>query len=333
MEKGVPVNKITSGVIAKMVNASLPASANRCALIIALHILLVLTMQIVVAADASMGKVIDVRGDTIFIELTSGDTPAIGDTAELSFELGGEEFVIGTWKVNKISGPVVEAEKLEADLAAENGMTVRFASGVAATTSVKSRKPVEPAAKESTTDTPSLEFRRTSEFQPVWKDIGSGAYEDFAVWRPVARDGFYPLGDVSNTSPWQGERYGSPSFETLLVKGGKPPVDYQKVWDSQGSFSDKPFSSWQPVAPQGYRCLGEVGSRSLDQKPPRDSIHCVPEKCVTETRLEKKIWEDKGSGADLDFTAWLVPVTNTYIGIAAHAKPRGIFYTISNECL
>ena len=294
------------------------------------------TLATVHAVDLSTGTVIDVRGDTVSIELTAGPPPAIGDMAELGFELGGERFVIGTWQVTKLLGPVVEAGKIKAELAPDKGMFVRFSgatkgTGPAATPAAPSKirevTGPQPAPAEST-----VQFVTTSEYQSIWKDIGSGAESDFAVWRPVAKNGFYPLGDVANAGPWPGERYGKPSFATFLIKGGKPPVGYRKIWSSKGSFSDKPFSSWVPVAPPGYKCLGEVGSASLDQTPSTDTIRCVPEDCAVETTPEEMIWQDKGSGAELDFSAWLTPNINTYIGTAAHARPRGVFYTINDTC-
>lgn len=292
------------------------------------------------ADEISTGTVIDVRGDTVSIELATGPAPAIGDIAELGFELGGEQFVVGTWRVTKLLGPVIEATRVKAELAADKGMTVRFSKTATGKVpaAAPATPPVAPPATQKMTRPQTapvqaaVQFITTSEYQAIWKDIGSGADVDFAVWRPVAKNGYYPLGDVANAGPWPGERYGKPSFDTLLVKGGKPPVGFRKIWSSAGSFSDTPFSSWVAVAPQGYRCLGDVGTTSLDQMPATDTIRCVPEDCIVATPLQQLIWEDTGSGADLDFSAWLVPVVNTYIGNAAHAKPRGNFYTINEAC-
>ena len=173
----------------------------------------------------------------------------------------------------------------------------------------------------------------TRSYQLVWRDAGSGARRDFGVWRPVGRNGYYPVGDVANASPWQGDRYPPPDFDTVLVKGGKPPVNYRMVWNSAGSHSDQAFSAWTPVPPSGYRCLGDVGSTSLDIMPPLDAVHCLPEKCVVETEIKQKIWDDRGSGARLDFSAWLIPDVNVFTGNASHKKPRGVFHTIDPGCM
>lgn len=100
-----------------------------------------------------------------------------------------------------------------------------------------------------------------------------------------------------------------------------------------GSGSDRPFSTWKPIAPPGYRCLGDVGSASENSPPPADVIRCVPVECSVETRLEGEIWTDRGSGADLDYAAWRIPLTNTFIGIDAHARPRGAVFTLNDRCM
>jgi hypothetical protein len=177
----------------------------------------------------------------------------------------------------------------------------------------------------------------TKQYEMVWKDSGSGADEDFASFRPRAEQGYFPLGDVANASPWQGKRYPMPGFTTILVKSGamevKKPTGYKRTWNSEGSYSDAPFSSWEPIPPTGYKCLGDVGSRSLDKMPSTDAIRCIPEQCVKQTELGNKIWNDKGSGAIVDFSAWLVPIVNLYIGTPVHNRPRGSIYTINSDCL
>jgi hypothetical protein len=177
----------------------------------------------------------------------------------------------------------------------------------------------------------------TRQYTMIWNDAGSGAQVDFATYRPVGPPGYYPLGDVALAGPWRGPRYGSPSFTSLMVKDGRVPlalpVDYRLVWSSRGSNSSQPFSNWEPVAPSGYQCLGDVGIAAIDQKPATDAIRCIPDSCAVQTGIGQKIWDDRGSGAVQDFSAWRVPGVNLYIGIAAHARPRNTVYTIKPECL
>ena len=175
-----------------------------------------------------------------------------------------------------------------------------------------------------------------NDYDLIWKDSGSGARKDFATFRPKSINGYYSLGDVAVAEPWKGDRYAPPEFETILVKSDqvelKKPFDYIKIWDSRGSKSDAPFSMWKPIPPHGYKCLGEVGSQSIDTKPSLDTIRCLPDQCVTKTKITKRIWRDKGSGADLDYSAWEVSGVNLYIGHASHKKINQDAYTINEEC-
>jgi len=291
------------------------------------------------AAIPGTGTVAEVHGATISVKLASGQAPTIGDTAELSFKLGGEQFTVGTWRVIQVSGPQFEAVRIKANLDAAPGMNVRIVN----TASRVEAQPVSPQNETLRTITvprtavaisrEPLRIMATSSYQLVWKDKGSGARRDFGVWRPVAWNGFYPLGDVANASPWPDKRYPPPAFGTLVVKGGKAPVGYRQVWNTAGSHPQQPFSSWTPVPAPGYVCLGDVGSASLDTMPPLDVIHCLPQQCVVEIQLKEKIWDDKDSGAYLDFSAWLIPGVNVYAGNASHKKPGGVFHTIKPECL
>lgn len=331
---------------------------------------ILLLLSLVVSNNANAGstaRVSTVDGDNIIIDLANEAAPAKGDTVEVSFGLGGEKFVIGTWRITLVQGKKAVASKIKAELAAEPGMAVHIKQATAANNAQETAnaeeelfwlkesqqktttptndttaqgqeelfwldKSQQPATQSAIVTSGDLEFTRTSQYKRVWTDKGSGARRDFAVWRPVGRDGFYPLGDVVNASPWPGDRYPTPSVSTILVKNGVPPVSYQKIWSSYRSGSKKPFSSWMPIAPEGYQCLGDVGSQSENAMPPLDAIRCLPASCITQINLEQKIWDDKGSGAKLDFSAWLIPKSNTYAGNASHSKPKRVVYMISDVC-
>ena len=264
---------------------------------------------------------------------------AAGAIAELSFKLGGEEFKVGTWRVTRLADGLIEAVKVKATLEAATGMNARIVPAGGAADAPPASSQTETLTTVTVPDravpmTPKLlRIMSTKSYRLVWKDKGSGARRDFAVWRPQGWNGYYPLGDAANASPWRGKRYPPPDFESLLVRGGKPPVGYRMVWNTERSHPDQPFSSWAPVAPAGYICLGHVGSTSLDAMPPLDAIRCLPQQCVVETQLGNKIWDDTGSGARLDFSAWLIPTANVYVGNASHKKPGGTFYTVKGECM
>lgn len=326
-------------------------------------------------AATSTGTVIEVRGQIVFIELGAGPPPRIGDMAELSVDVGGDQVSIGTWRITKISGPVVEAQAVNAQLPPQKGMQARIggisASAPAPVTPPAQPKPVTPPAQPKPAASPApvappgqtappppappaaaakpvapaaaaaaavaadaVQFVKTARYDRIWRDKRSGAAKDFAVWRPAAQQDFLPLGDVAVAGRGDdGDRYPPPTEETYLVRNGVPPVSYRRVWSSEGSGSKKPFSSWMPVPPDGYKCVGDVGSESLTEPPSLDAVRCVPASCVIETELGEEIWEDRGSGAVENFSAWRVPKVNTYVGNASHKRPRGIFYTLSDACL
>ena len=198
------------------------------------------------------------------------------------------------------------------------------------------KRPVVKVKAQPIVTHPTIDTMTTQKYDIVWDDSGSGADEDFASFRPRPERGYYPLGDVAVASPWRGKRYAMPAFTTVLVKSGsmevKKPVGYKRIWSSEGSNSDRPFSSWEPVPPAGYKCLGDVGSNSFDEMPSTNAIRCLPVQCVKATNIGNKIWADRGSGAIIDFTAWRVPQVNLYIGIPAHAKPRGTIFTFDQDC-
>jgi len=305
------------------------------------------------------GKVIAVDGKQVTIKIGPDDVPSIGDQVELSFMLADEKFMVGTWQVLKVEGTTVFAEAVKVELPADVGMTATIAAVSAEElfrlkpkgradreTVPATEQPAAPSTLEARSFTANIpahpvrgtiQHTTTRKYEMIWKDSGSGARKDFATFRPKGPPGYYPLGDVAVAEPWRGKRYAMPEFNTVMVRSDqielKKPERYRKIWDSAGSHSDRPFSSWEPVAPTGYRCLGDVGSQSLDTPPATDTIRCLPDYCVQETELGERIWKDKGSGATIDFSAWRVPQLNLYIGTPAHARPRGVIYTINPDCL
>ena len=95
-----------------------------------------------------------------------------------------------------------------------------------------------------------------------------------------------------------------PKTQTMLVTGKvKGPVGWEIKWDLNKN--GKRGSAWTPIPPPGYRCLGDVITRS-PSKPLTDlrsPIRCVPKKCAT--RLPgnvNKSWKSIGSGSSKHLT-------------------------------
>ncbi|TKK33594.1 hypothetical protein PspCFBP13528_07800 [Pseudomonas sp. CFBP13528] len=89
------------------------------------------------------------------------------------------------------------------------------------------------------------------EYELVWNDIGSKAYEDGAVWRPVAPEGYLALGFVTTRG------YQKPSRNAIrCVRADLVIASYisDLIWNDRGSNAAMSFSAWNitpPGAAQG----------------------------------------------------------------------------------
>ncbi len=322
-----------------------------------------------------IGKIVKVDGDKIIIQNTSGASTTSGDRMQITSDLAGEVLLAGTSEVVSVQGNYIIARVIDSKMQVQTGMLVQIlppstslsSSDAPASDSEElfwlkpdyqpgqrhkpesSQKDVDVVDKQTSSrkneevqialasGRPLIESITTNQYQRVWTDAGSGANKDFASFRPIGPAGFYPLGDVSITEPWQRGRYAAPAVNSLIVRDGalplQRPVTYRMTWSSRGSGSDIPFSTWEAIAAPGYQCLGEVGVASLDTMPSTNAIRCIPQQCVEQVTLRDRIWKDSGSGANQDYSAWAVPGMTTYIGYASHKKPARPAYTIKAQCL
>jgi hypothetical protein len=108
-----------------------------------LFVLAILLLAGLRVEAATSGTVIDVRGQVVFIELGAGPTPRVGDLAELTMDVGGDQVVIGTWRITKLSGPVVEAQAVNAQLPPQKGMKARI-GGISAAAPAPVTPPAQP---------------------------------------------------------------------------------------------------------------------------------------------------------------------------------------------
>ena len=107
----------------------------------------------------------------------------------------------------------------------------------------------------------------------------------------------------------------------ILNKSGKIRV--------QDARSDA--SIWRPIPPDGYVALGMVCSNGRE-KPSLNTVRCVRADLVIASPVGDVIWNDKGSGAKQNFSAWSIhPPTaaageiyfapGTFVGAASFSKP------------
>lgn len=133
------------------------------------------------------------------------------------------------------------------------------------------------------------------------------------------REKYYPLGSVWDDSyklfkkrtdkctpetpkncPGKNKHYNlGPNKETLLVSGDvQKPVRFRKIWNSREGCKDcqpsyNNVTIWEPIAPKGYTCLGDVVTKGSSE-PSKNMIRCIPNKCVEKKPLGKKVWNSEG---------------------------------------
>jgi len=184
----------------------------------------------------------------------------------------------------------------------------------------------------------------TSEFHRVWDSRGSGAAVG-SFWRPApAPDllpGYFPLGDLAVTGydNVNGNRIVAVVCEGETSNDGasqgkalSPPMDYERVWRDSHSGAAADCTVWRPLPPAGYVALGFVCSNGRD-KPLLNAIRCVRKDLVIPAIVGDLIWDDKGSGARQNFSAWNIDppqaaageiyfAPGTFFGAQSHSRPE-----------
>lgn len=179
----------------------------------------------------------------------------------------------------------------------------------------------------------------TSEYLPLWNDLGSGAHKAVSLWRPSttadALTGFFPMGDIATDSYRNiNQRKVVAVVSDANGAGGtalRSPNDYELVWKDTNSGARNDFSLWRPLAPEGYVAMGLVCGVGYE-KPSRNALRCVRDDLVVSAQPGALIWNDYGSGASMDFSAWSITVPDalpgeiylapgTFVGNARYAKP------------
>ncbi|WP_085684062.1 MULTISPECIES: Vps62-related protein [unclassified Pseudomonas] len=183
----------------------------------------------------------------------------------------------------------------------------------------------------------------TTEFHRIWETRGSRS-SPAGFWRPTpapdALPGYFPLGDIAihSSADINGEivaavvcESDSEGIESSRGKALMRPDDFELVWKHSGSSISTRTSIWRPIAPVGYVALGLVCSND-HSKPSSNVVRCIREDLVIAARVGDSIWNDKGSGATQNFSAWSIePPTaepgeiyfaaGTFIGVQSHTKP------------
>lgn len=89
-------------------------------------------------------------------------------------------------------------------------------------------------------------LRPPADYEQVWKDAGSGARNDFSIWRPLPPEGYVAMGLVC------GVGYEKPSSNAVrcvradLVTSAQPG---DLIWSDEGSGASRDFSAWSIRVP------------------------------------------------------------------------------------
>jgi len=180
----------------------------------------------------------------------------------------------------------------------------------------------------------------TTEFHLLWNDKGSGAHKSASFWRPETSanhlNNFFSLGDIAV------EGYGQINNRRIVAVVSdanatdgtalRPPEELTAVWNNQGSKGSAEIAVWRPIPPAGYVALGHICSVGYE-RPPLNTIRCVRADLVIGSHLGPMIWDDKGSRARTDFSAWeifppqaqpdeayLAP--GTFFGVDSYTRPQ-----------
>lgn len=177
----------------------------------------------------------------------------------------------------------------------------------------------------------------TDLFDYRWDDRGSGGNRDVTFYHPRAPEGLRAVGGLAVPN------YDNPDRRNwaICIKAadGFPgavaaPVDFACIWDDGGSGADRDGSCWRPIPPEGYVALGDVFQSGYD-KPSGDIIWCVHKDLVADGVIGASIYDDGGTGARRDFSAWEINTmagfvnekrvqidANTYRGHDTHDRPN-----------
>lgn len=137
------------------------------------------------------------------------------------------------------------------------------------------------------------------EVEKIWEGKINSSYLSFWQRKNKKTQDLYSLGQfaIVNKNKLEGltdEIINNAPILNFLVKGGKFPIAYVKIWSSDMMESNKDipdFSIWQPVPPDGYVAISDVVVPSLS-KPPLYKIVCLPiQKTTKNEQIKHQIFE------------------------------------------
>ncbi|MDA7631217.1 Vps62-related protein [Verrucomicrobia bacterium] len=183
-----------------------------------------------------------------------------------------------------------------------------------------------------------IELRYSEGLMLTWNDDGSGGDNDGAFWAPFIPRGFFAINHTARSN------YNSPSLNLFVARAlredSRPlaaPIGYELIWTDSGSGADRDGAFWKPIAPPGYVSLGTVGTGG--GRPGLSEILCVRRDLVEVGGYGARVYNDAGSGADANFSAWnVVAPANcihlaSYVGHAGYGIPDEVPYCLKKSAV
>ncbi len=182
-----------------------------------------------------------------------------------------------------------------------------------------------------------LNVKRWSQNQFVYSDYKTGTGNNISIWRSNnLPENWYRLGDIpglATDGAWASSYSRIPGSSIIVFDDGSgklaPPDSYQWRWNDWKTGGAYDITFWQPVAPFGYTCLGDIAIKSHSRaQPSKDLMRCVRNDLLLDGQSHW-YWSDSGSGGAYDATVY---ATSTKVGTTlARGLPVNAWKTQSSE--
>lgn len=196
------------------------------------------------------------------------------------------------------------------------------------------------AAQVVNPKTDTLKAKIINDYIFKYNDYKTGSGLGITVYHPyVTGTGWYILGDTYGLSTWgrftDGYDSTPPGHSIAVYDDGSgklaSPIDYTWRWNDEGTGGHYYGGFWEPVAPLGYTCIGDIASNSTSYSKPTAAE--TGQKCVRHDLLVDAdsafYWKDSGSGGDYDAYTYLTVakqgsnVNHTLNPNSVRLSPRG----------
>ncbi len=132
-------------------------------------------------------------------------------------------------------------------------------------------------------------------FEKVWEgQMENNKYVSF--WQRNDNINYYsPIGQIAiiNDVPASINDIDQNIFKGigLLVKGGKPAADFEKIWENSRNRNQEPMTVWKVIPPEGYIALSDIVVKGYE-KPDKYIISCLPKEIVSNKGIiNNYIWK------------------------------------------